>query len=196
MHARRTGPRVLRWRRPTERAGGFTLIEVVLATALAATLMIAILGVTATLGRTHRAMTHTAASRERHAELIELLRRDLSHAQETRLGKNRVELVGFGSLDPSTLEPAQRPARVVYRLGDGDGASLLVREQTLLDEPRHVWNETVGWGVAAFELVRAFESTGERQATGDIRAGADAREVRVRIQWADGRQWQELIRVR
>lgn len=173
---------------------GFTLIEVMLTTALTAVILIAVLGVTASLGRSQKALARHADQEQGHGEIVELLRRDLAQAQEARFSQGGVEIIGFGALDPATLEPSQRPATIVYRLVSDRDGSWVVREQTLLDQSKgSPWREIVGWGVRAFEIEPVL-SEGAAEPTSA--ASVVPQEVRIEMQWASGPPLQEVIRVR
>jgi prepilin-type N-terminal cleavage/methylation domain-containing protein len=158
---------------------GFTLVEVVLATALAATLMVAVLGVTASLGRSQRVFAKETAREPDRSATLDLLRRDLSQAQDAKLGNGLLDVIAYSALDPATLEPSQRPARVVYRVETHQAGSCLVREQVPLDQASaEPWKEVVAWGVTGLNA----------QAVRGGGAGSPGvpDSVQVDLQWQNG----------
>jgi hypothetical protein len=178
-------------------SGGFTLVEVVLATALAATLMVAVLGVTASLGRSQRTFAKQATREANRSALMELLRRDLDGAQDATLDNGRIELIVHSALDPVTLEPAQRPARVVYRVVTHQAGSGLIREQLLLDQDTSApWKEIVAWGVTGLNA-QAVRGGGAGQ-TGPPSAGTPSvpDSVRVDLQWQSGQSLSTVIHLK
>ena len=64
-------------------------------------------------------------------------------------------LTGFGSLDSRTLQPRDRPVRVVYRIREGEKQQWLVREQTSLDvsSNQNVWTEIVSDAISGIQIV-------------------------------------------
>jgi len=120
-----------------QRYQAFTLIELVMASALAALLMLGVLtvltGITRDRQRLSASRSSDAASR---SVLVEIVRRDLSCSTElTVLLDGAIQLHSFAAVDASTLQPVDRPSLVTYRIGDGDGLGLLVRQQEMQDEP-------------------------------------------------------------
>src|SRR5437762_1519029 len=102
------------------RRRGFTLIEMLLATVLAALLMGGVLAVAAGLSRDRRRMeAHTAAE---HSPLAaDLLRRDLANAvallnSSVGASAGDIEMLGYSGIDPVTLRPNGRLVRVVYHI--------------------------------------------------------------------------------
>lgn len=132
---------------------GFTLVELLAATALAAALMAGVLAVTASLGRgekTRGAHDPRPAWRD---EAAEMLAWDLRNAEDVRWGKDRLELRGYGSLDPATLVATQRSVRVTYSLRRVGEAWWLYRAQSPRDASaqERPWSEPICGGVAGFD---------------------------------------------
>src|SRR3954470_12845659 len=99
------------------RTRGFTLVEMLLATVLAAILMGGVLAVAAGLSRDRQRMeAHTAAE---HSPLAaDLLRRDLANALAL-LNTNTagdIDLLAYSGIDPTTLRPNGRLVRVVSHI--------------------------------------------------------------------------------
>jgi prepilin-type N-terminal cleavage/methylation domain-containing protein len=131
--------------------GGFTLVEMLLATTLAAILMGGVLTATAALSRDRRRMEARTAI-DPSTGVIEMIRRDLANGAAIvgATDSSGFELVGFGGIDAKTFEANQRLVRVRYRvLRSGIGSGVLVREQTYLDDAIRPdrWSEVVAAGV-------------------------------------------------
>src|SRR5437870_9295386 len=94
-------------------------------------------------------VTGGAVSRERQrmesreakahsGQMLEIVRRDLANGMALvgAVNADGFEVVGCGGIDPRTLLPNQRLARVRYRIArQGRGAGVLLREQAYLDDP-------------------------------------------------------------
>ncbi len=133
---------------------GFSLIEMLAAAALSAVLMIGLMAVIASVGRTRRAFAAQTEQSAWSAGVADLLRFDLRNAQTVKAGPNALTLTGTGALDARTLAPSHRPVRVEYALRTAAGRSWLVRRQTDLDvlSNANAWSEAVCPGVAAFAV--------------------------------------------
>lgn len=141
---------------------GFSLVELLGATALAALLMAAVLAVTAA-GAASRQTLEQRAETGWPPQLLELLRWDLSHAQAIDTEGGVIVLQSLAALDPATLTALHRPAEIRYQVlaepgaerDAGGRARWLVRTQTLLDARRPeqaVWRELVSDQVKAMRL--------------------------------------------
>src|SRR2546423_14975592 len=136
---------------------GFTLIEMLLATVLAALLLGGVLMVTAAMSRdSARAATPTEPAR---SPIIRLLEWDLTNAATMQPADDgqSLALVGNGALDPRTMSPDGRLARVVYRIEPRTRA--LAREQRYLDDEirPEPWVEMLGMGVKRLDLSSTAE---------------------------------------
>ncbi len=133
------------------RQAGFTLLELLAASALAALLMIAALQVVRSVGR--RPDSEPAANKPR-SDLLALVRWDLSQALVLRQDHGSCLLAGYGSLDAATLQSTGRPVMVSYRIKLVGSRRCLYRDQTSLDDlaGRVGWSELVAWDVDQFEL--------------------------------------------
>jgi prepilin-type N-terminal cleavage/methylation domain-containing protein len=163
------------------RPRAFTLVEMLLATALAAILMGGVLAVASGLSRDRRRMEAHAAA-EHSPVAAELLRRDLANAVAllNTSGAGDVELLGYSGVDPVTLRPDGRLVRVLYHLDrrdprGGGGGGVLTREQAYLDDPVRVdrFTEIVATNVTRLSL--GGLATGAEQ----VRLGEEI-EVRLR----------------
>lgn len=179
------------------RAGGFTLLELLAASALAAVLMVVMLQVIASLARGRVVLERETAAGPApwQADLVEIIRWDLFHATDGTAEPNRLRLAGHGSLDRATLEAAHRPVTVVYALEQLGGRTWLVRRQS----PRggmtneRGWSELVCPDVIGFavEPVEAPPPPGilrriRRRPSGPATVDTSTRSVRLRVDGASG----------
>ena len=131
-----------------KRPDGFTMIEVLLATAIAAMLMLALLSVTASLGRAQAIVDSQSFEPSWRANLIQVLERDFALARRVELnGDEGFVIEGLSRLAPvpetsgNTFEtrPRHLPTTVRYALVETDpGSLLLVREES---DPRDTESE-------------------------------------------------------
>lgn len=139
-------------------ARAFTLLELLLATALTAVLMVGVLAVVANLGAPEAAAGHVP-DRERNRALeacLDLLREDLAHAVAVDASQaNALTLVGYAALDDRARERTHRPVRVRYGLERIDGRAWLVRRQDALDVKTNetVQRDLVCCGFTGFQLI-------------------------------------------
>lgn len=146
-----TNPRVFQMpHRP-----GFTLLELLLASALTTMLMVGVLGLVSQIGLPAEESAD-AISRDAAVEgFAEMLRADLEHAVAVdATDENHVELLGYAALDDEARSRSHRPVRIVYRFDEIRGRSWLVREQHLLDvlTNRNMQRDLVAAGVSSFAL--------------------------------------------
>jgi prepilin-type N-terminal cleavage/methylation domain-containing protein len=184
--------------------GGFTLVEMLLATTLAAILMGGVLTATVALARDRRRM-ETRTSIDPSAGIMDLIRRDLANGAAIvgAVDANGFELVGLGGIDAKTFVANQRLVRVTYRIAwRGTGAAgVLVRKQAYLDDAIRPdrWNEVVAAGVNKV-LLTAISDDADPVHLGDdvaerlrgangsgasVAARRVPSRVRVRIEFAD-----------
>ncbi len=160
-------------------ARAFTLLELLLATALTAVLMVGVLAVVADLGAPEAA-AGPAPDRERDRALeacLDLLHEDLSHAVAVDASKaNEVTLVGYASLDGGARERSHRPVRVRYTLERIDGRSWLVRRQDALDVKTNetVHRDLVCCGFTGFQLMEDRYAWGLPEEALEAETSADA----------------------
>ena len=190
---------------------GFTLIEMLLATTLAAILMGAVLVAAGAVSRDRQRMESREA-KAHSGQMLQVIRHDLANGMALvgLMNADGFEIVGCGAIDPRTLLPNQRLARVRYRVArQGRGAGVLLREQAYLDDPIRPdrWNEVVAVNVTRIvitplsldgEIVRIGEDVSERLRAVDggaaIMQGARVpSRVRVRIEMINGVVDQEMV---
>jgi prepilin-type N-terminal cleavage/methylation domain-containing protein len=184
---------------------GFTLVEMLLATTLAAIVMGGVLTATAALARDRRRM-EARTTLDASSGVIEMIRRDLTNAAALvgAADANGFELVGFGGIDGKTFAANQRLVQVTYRVvrsAKGDTAGVLVRGQAYLDDASRPdrWNDVVAAGVKRVtitavsddgDVVQLGDEVAERLSGANGRGGTMAARrvpsrVRVRIEFAD-----------
>ena len=170
----------------------FTLVELLAATALSAVLMLAVLQVIGSIGRSRPARGDTDLSQR--DDLVELLRRDLSQSTSIRFGSNEVTLTGHSAIEPGTRALSHQPVTVTYVVMTIGGRSWLVRRQIArngrsMDAP---YIELVAPDVSRLEIqptgmtVVALAPSGEGQPIPPT--------VVIRLTGSDGKTWErELI---
>ena len=115
------------------RSTGFTLIELVAATALTAVLAITAMYVIASLRQRPQADSSLSTPSAWTEQLRDRVRWDLTQAVALRLDPAGMVMAGYGSIDAVTREPTHRPVTVSYSLKSLAGHSWLIREQTDLN---------------------------------------------------------------
>jgi prepilin-type N-terminal cleavage/methylation domain-containing protein len=135
--------------RMTTRQHGFTLIELLAASALATVLMLVLFQVLGSLGRTRAALAQKGDPAWK-SDLVDLLRRDLSHATAVRLEPGRLTVSGYGALDRLTRAAGHEPVTVVYELD----RARLVRRQMPRNESagEPAWSEIVCAGASRMSV--------------------------------------------
>jgi prepilin-type N-terminal cleavage/methylation domain-containing protein len=162
------------------RRGAFSLIEMLLATALAAVLMGAVLTLVAGVYRDARMMQRLSSRPV--GGLLEGIARELGNVESFSQASDGRELALIGNIgiDRRTLSADSRLARVVYRVGPGGS---LRREQTYIDAPERPapWGELVAArGVERLFVVRDTGTATRARVVVETRRGTDARDVRFR----------------
>jgi hypothetical protein len=156
----------------------FTLLELLLATALTALLMIGVLAVVADLGAPEAAAGPVPGREEARAfeACLDLLHEDLTHAVAVNASKaNELTLVGYASLDGCGRERTHRPVRVRYTLEQIDGRSWLVRRQDALDvrTSENLQRDLVCCGFRGFQLLQDRYAWGLDEEASEGEAPAD-----------------------
>ncbi len=140
---------------------GFTLIEALAATALAAIMMVAVTSVVSALAR-HDTLTDTDPHTDWRRQLTRVIQRDLQHAQQYHSQDNKLTLTGPVSLDAGTLKPTHHPAIVTYQINEYAGQSWLLRTQTDPDSRalNNAWTQLVCRGVRGLAVMDVPQSAG------------------------------------
>jgi len=177
---------------------GFTLVEVVLATALSAAVMVAVLGVVARMARSRPNRCDPVARALIEDELLSLIEMDLANARSFEARRDGFVLTGFGRIDPKTKKTGHGPARIRYQVRRAGGQNWLVRVQTIQSPGggRRETHDLVCAGVERIALEARDEPTaGSRPAFGESTGMPDA--VRLTVSFGTDEvsgQQQELER--
>jgi prepilin-type N-terminal cleavage/methylation domain-containing protein len=131
----------------------FTLLEMLLATALAAVLMAAVLLMLTGVARDQTHLNAAAAAASPLPQtLVDRMRWDIVNAESIDFGRDgsSVVLIGHGAIDRQSLTGNARFCQVTYRLASG----CLTREQQYLDNPGQPdrWRELVAGNVRGFRI--------------------------------------------
>lgn len=120
---------------------GFTILELLVATALTAVLLAAVFQVVGSLGRSRAALARQADHSQWKSDLLETLRIDLSNSTAVSFRNNGIMLTGHCALQQSTLAYDHLPVTVNYAIVNIHGRTWLVRTQ----EPRGAPSNESGW---------------------------------------------------
>ena len=134
----------------------FSLIELLVATALSAVLMAAVLAILSGIARDRRRLT-AVESVPRSQAMVDRIQWDLTNAQSLSPSPDgqSLELIGHGGIDNKTLAPNGRLASVSYLIYPDGVTSYLVREQKYLDDPvaPNPWRELIAVGITDFQVI-------------------------------------------
>jgi len=142
----------------------FTSLELLLATALAAVMMVGVLRVVGSI-RPQIDPRNRSDNADWSIGLINLLRWDLINARIISQQENKLTLYGYNALDRSHFgwrgssmgSSIHQPVQVEYYLwNDSEGDSWLLRRQihTAEQTNRNAWAEVVAQNVKSFEIRR------------------------------------------
>jgi prepilin-type N-terminal cleavage/methylation domain-containing protein len=138
------------------RRSGFSLIELLVATALSAVLMTAVLAILTGVSRDRKRLI-AAQNTPSPQAMIDRFQWDLTNAQTLSQSPDgrSLELIGHGGIDYKTLAPNGRLVTVDYRVYQDGDVSCLVREQKYLDDPAapNPWRELISVGVTNFRVI-------------------------------------------
>lgn len=113
---------------------GMTVIELLVATTLAAMLMVVLLAVLGTIDIQRRELLENAPQPLWHNRLADQLTWDMTHASRLNWREGRLDLHGLGSRDFDTGTATHRPAHVVYFIRQIGETSWLLRRETHLSD--------------------------------------------------------------
>lgn len=143
--------------RPHSTRVAFTLIEMMVALALSAMLIVAVMRLVVMIDNDYRKMPGRVNDAWLNG-ISDLIMQDAAQALKLDTDpKGVIRLTTFDGLDPITLKRTYRPAEVTYRIRtDETQDPLLVREQMFLDrEPRgKLWVEPLAFGIRTIALQR------------------------------------------
>jgi len=138
------------------RQRAFSLIELLVATALSAVLMAAVLAILTGVSRDRHRLTATESLPLPQA-MIDRFQWDLTNAQTLSPSPDgrSLELIGHGGIDSKTLAPNGRLVSVSYLVYQDGNVSCLVREQKYLDDPvaPNPWRELISVGVTNLHII-------------------------------------------
>lgn len=153
------------------RQTGFTAVELVATTALAAVLMLAVLSVSASIGTTHRLMRQRQAGQFDQSRLRELIRWDLMHATTVRTDSEDQPLAtqGPSGIDPATQRPTHRLVRVDYQIRQQGDHAWLIRRQRYLDSQGYQapWQSPIAAHVQSLAVERLESEAGGESSEDD-----------------------------
>jgi prepilin-type N-terminal cleavage/methylation domain-containing protein len=112
---------------------GFTLVELLAATILAALLMAAVLGVLKAVTRSERAILHTASPEAWQSRLVALLQWDLTNSRTVVTTPDGFELRGFAGRDFKSGAVLHGPTSIQYAVKTIGSRSYFVRLEAHLD---------------------------------------------------------------
>ncbi len=201
---------------PRSRRPAFTLIEMLLASTLAALLMAGVLFLTASLSRDRQRLESRTQSEPLDAA-FDLLRRDLAStaAMIPSPRGDGIALIGSAGLDPAALTADGRLCRITWRIRRQGDRSMLLREQAFLDDPirPQPWTEVVAIDATALAITplssdgkpvflgdevgeRILTQTGQRGTTssaGPVRAFQVPSRLSIRIDTSTGASVREMV---
>jgi type II secretory pathway component PulJ len=157
----------------------FSLVEMLLATALLALMMGGVLMLLGGVNRDMRTMQRQPTNES--SVLIELMARDIANASSVRSSDSGtvIELLGNVGIDPRTRRTDGRLARVVYRI---DPRTRMHREQVYLDDSNRPqpWSGLAATGVQGVALVRESRDALRARLVLATHRGTTVRELRLR----------------
>lgn len=142
----------------------FTLIEMALATALAASIMVAVLGVLARFSRSREGRVAGASNEAIEEAVVSVIETDLLNAETLEPLRDGVTIKGFGCIDADTKCISHFPAEIVYQVRPAGTSTWLIRRQTRTGPTGQVrtQSELVCRGVTKFALVPIGEPAKEQ----------------------------------
>ena len=143
------------------RQRGLTLVELLAATAIAALVLSAVMGVLANLSRVEAVGARVSREASLEERLQELLARDVELADGCRATSTGLSLRGRSALDPGTLEVRHLASVVSYEVRRLAGKDWLVRVQDAAGRPR--LTELVCPGVRSVSLNASAAGPGKWQ---------------------------------
>lgn len=114
---------------PRRRPRAMTLIELVLALAIASMVSLAAMGVVVNLSRSREVQRREADAVTARQQLEGLMEADLQHAERYRLTKAGIEFQSAALIDPETLETRHLDCTIAYQVIEIGLDSWLVRRQ-------------------------------------------------------------------
>lgn len=125
----------------SDRRGGFTAVELLAATTLAALLMVAVLGVLQGMTQGQKSLRARETAPAWQARLAAQLEWDFAQAQAIATSADGIALTGLGGRDARSGVVAHRPTQVRYFIAPAGERSCLLREESWL-QSRALSNST------------------------------------------------------
>ncbi len=168
----------------------FTLIELLLATALTAAVLAAVLGVVARAGRGLRSARKADEGRATEDALLELITTDLLNARRAEPAERGFRLFGLGRLGADTKEVRHGPVTVEYEVRRAGGQPWLLRRQFRSDARRGAVQsaELVCRGVERIELGGLQQPTSAPTSRPAARGAPLPQAVKVTVTFVQGGQ--------
>lgn len=112
---------------------GMTVIELLVATSLAAMLSVVALGLLRTLTEQEQALRAETTEQSWHASLTEQIRWDLVNGERLKTASRETRIWGHAARDFGTGIVTHRPSEVIYRVRNMGGRNWLTRTEIHLD---------------------------------------------------------------
>ncbi len=147
------------------RRTGMTLVELVLATVLAAMLMATVLGVLNSLTRQRDLLIGRRPPRAWQSALADQLTRDMWNSRRIAVGPQTLRLAGYAGRDFDSGQATHRPTEITYYVVNDGTQTWLLRREVHLDElSNDNWQtELVCQGVARLEVEHVQQDGGRRR---------------------------------
>ena len=154
-------------RRKNRRA--LTLVELLVATALATMLLTTAMGLLKTLAAKRKVLVDGSGLAAWQQPLEDQLRWDLANARRFQLSPKRLRLIGYGARDFDTQVATHRQSEILYEVVPAGHNTWLVRNeiQPELNTNRNRRREIVCCGVSELKMETSGQS-GEPQRAGPI----------------------------
>lgn len=139
----------------TESRQGFTAIELLAATALAALLMVAVLGVLTSMAVGQKALFDRPVPTNWQSRLVGLMEKDLINARSLQQMPNGFQLAGWSGSDVASGLTVHRETTVGYEIVEIDQRPMLVRRETDINSAslNNVFTNLVCFDVRSIRLV-------------------------------------------
>lgn len=149
---------------------GLTAVELLVATTLAAMLMVGILGLLTTLNMHCRELMQGTQSKPWGQLLADELRRDLSNARHIAVASDRMVLTGYLGTQGQTHHSTLRAAEVTYQLVKVGDYHCLLRDERPLDSVSNALTarQLVATGIARFQFMLPGSPTADDRYTGAL----------------------------
>jgi len=140
---------------------GYTLIELTAALALAAMLMVAVLGVLNSLTLRQRVLLSDSSFELWHDRFTAQLEWDLTNSREIHTITSGIELAGFAGIDRDSNLSLPIPSTIRYFLESSGSKSVLVRQEIHLDADHtaNCFTDLVGVETGGLILLNASEDS-------------------------------------